>query len=146
MDVSVQAQTLNLLKNLQREFDLSYVFIAHDLSVVEHISDRVAVMYVGKIAEMASSEELYKHPLHPYTEALMSSVPRPDPTKKRERILMEGDVADPADPPSGCLFHPRCRYAQDICKTDTPTLREVRPDHFVSCHFADELELKGVDG
>ncbi len=144
LDVSVQAQTLNLLKGLQRDFDLAYIFIAHDLSVVQHISDRVAVMYVGKIVEMANSLELYSNPLHPYTEALMSSVPRPDPTRKKERILMQGDVADPANPPPGCLFHPRCRYVQERCKTKIPKFRELKPDHFVACHFAEELELKGV--
>lgn len=145
LDVSVQAQTLNLLKSLQKDFDLSYIFIAHDLSVVQHISDRVAVMYVGRIMEMAEAEELYLHPLHPYTEALMSSVPKPDPRRKKQRILMEGDVADPSNPPPGCLFHPRCRYAVDKCKQAIPELRELRPDHFVACHLADELELRGVE-
>jgi peptide/nickel transport system ATP-binding protein len=144
LDVSIQAQTLNLLKSLQRDFDLSYIFVAHDLSVVQHISDRVAVMYVGKIMEMADSFELYSKPLHPYTEALMSAVPRPDPHHKRERVLMEGDIPDPANPPSGCLFHPRCRYAQERCKTEIPAFREIRPDHFAACHFAEELTLKGI--
>jgi peptide/nickel transport system ATP-binding protein len=144
LDVSVQAQTLNLLKDLQRDFGLAYIFVAHDLSVVQHISDRVAVMYVGKIAEMADSVQLYTRPLHPYTEALMSSVPKPNPRIKKERILMRGDVADPSNPPTGCLFHPRCRYAEDVCVTDVPELREIRPDHFSACHFAGELELKGV--
>jgi peptide/nickel transport system ATP-binding protein len=144
LDVSVQAQTLNLLKDLQRDFGLAYIFIAHDLSVVQHISDRVAVMYVGKIAEMAGAVALYTTPLHPYTEALMSAVPKPDPTYKKERILMQGEVADPANPPPGCLFHPRCRYAQERCKTEIPAFRELKPDHFVACHFAEELELKGV--
>ena len=144
LDVSVQAQTLNLLKELQRDFDLAYIFVAHDLSVVQHISDRVAVMYVGRIAEMADAVELYNRPQHPYTEALMSSVPKPDPRRQKERIIMKGDVADPANPPSGCLFHPRCRYAEDICVTDVPQLREVKTDHFSACHFAGELELKGV--
>ena len=144
LDVSVQAQTLNLLKELQVDFDLSYIFIAHDLSVVEHISDRVAVMYVGRAAEMASSTELYTHPLHPYTEALMSAVPRPDPTRARDRILMKGDVADPSNPPPGCLFHPRCRYARERCEQEVPEFREVEPDHFVACHFAEELELRGI--
>jgi len=144
LDVSVQAQTLNLMNDLKADFNLAYIFIAHDLSVVQHISDRVAVMYVGRIAEVADSIELYEHPLHPYTEALMSSVPRPDPRAKKERIIMEGDVADPGNPPPGCLFHPRCRYAQERCKVDVPELRELKPDHFVACHFAEELELSGV--
>jgi peptide/nickel transport system ATP-binding protein len=112
--------------------------------VVQHISDRVAVMYVGKIAEMAGSEELYSYPLHPYTEALMSSVPKPDPKYESHRIIMEGDVADPSNPPSGCYFHPRCRYVIDVCKQDPPEFRELKPDHFVACHRAEELELKGV--
>jgi peptide/nickel transport system ATP-binding protein len=144
LDVSVQAQTLNLMNDLKADFNLAYIFVAHDLSVVQHISDRVAVMYVGRIAEMADSIELYNHPLHPYTEALMSSVPRPNPRVKKERIVMEGDVADPGNPPPGCLFHPRCRYVQERCKTEIPQLRELRPDHFASCHFAEELELKGI--
>ena len=144
LDVSVQAQTLNLMNDLKADFNLAYVFVAHDLSVVQHISDRVAVMYVGRIAEMADSIELYTKPIHPYTEALMSSVPRPNPRIQKERIVMEGDVADPGNPPPGCLFHPRCRYVQDICKKEIPELKEYRPDHFAACHFADELELKGV--
>lgn len=144
LDVSIQAQTLNLLQDLQSDFDLAYVFVAHDLSVVQHISDRVAVMYVGKIAEMAQSDALYNEPLHPYTEALMSAVPKPDPLYESKRIVMQGDVADPANPPPGCYFHPRCRYAQDICKTKEPEFRELKPDHFVSCHFADTLKLQGV--
>jgi peptide/nickel transport system ATP-binding protein len=144
LDVSVQAQTLNLLKDLQHDLNLSYIFVAHDLSVVQHISDRVAVMYVGRIVEMADAEELYLNPLHPYTEALMSSVPKPDPRRKKQRILMEGDVADPGNPPPGCLFHPRCRYAKDICGKEIPVFRELKPDHFVACHLAEELELRGV--
>jgi peptide/nickel transport system ATP-binding protein len=144
LDVSVQAQTLNLMNDLKADFNLAYIFVAHDLSVVQHISDRVAVMYVGRIAEMADSIELYNHPLHPYTEALMSSVPRPDPRIQKERIIMEGDVADPGNPPPGCLFHPRCRYVQDRCKTEIPELRELRPDHYAACHFAEELDLKGI--
>jgi peptide/nickel transport system ATP-binding protein len=132
------------MNDLKADFNLAYIFVAHDLSVVQHISDRVAVMYVGRIAEMADSIELYNHPLHPYTEALMSSVPRPNPRIKKERIVMEGDVADPGNPPPGCLFHPRCRYVQERCKTDIPQLRELRPDHFASCHFAEELDLKGI--
>jgi peptide/nickel transport system ATP-binding protein len=144
LDVSIQAQTLNLLQDLQAEFHLTYLFVAHDLSVVEHISDRVAVMYVGKIVEMAETEELFLHPLHPYTEALMSAVPQPDPKHRSRRIVLEGEVANPAKPPSGCYFHPRCRYAVDQCKTTGPDLREIRPDHYVSCHRAEELSLLGV--
>ena len=144
LDVSIQAQTLNLLQDLQQDFNLSYIFVAHDLSVVEHISDRIAVMYVGKIAEMASAEELYSKPLHPYTEALLSAVPKADPLYKSERIVMQGDVADPSNPPSGCYFHPRCRYAIDVCKQKDPEFRELKPDHFVACHRAEELNLEGI--
>lgn len=144
LDVSIQAQTLNLLQDLQQDFGLAFLFVAHDLSVVQHISDRVAVMYVGKLAEVADSLTLYENPLHPYTEALMSSVPLPDPTRTKERIIMQGDVADPSNPPSGCYFHPRCRYTKEICKKETPLLREIKPDHFAACHFAGELDLKGV--
>ena len=148
LDVSVQAQTLNLLQDLQEEFQLTYLFVAHDLSVVEHISDRVAVMYVGKLVELASTEELYYNPQHPYTEALLSAVPKPDPRlrNKGNRIRLEGEVADPASPPSGCYFHPRCRYARDRCKVETPALREVAPGHFAACHFSEELQLRGVAG
>jgi len=144
LDVSIQAQTLNLLQDLQADFNLAYVFVAHDLSVVQHISDRVAVMYVGKIAEMAESDELYNNPLHPYAEALMSAVPKPDPKYESERIIMKGDVADPSNPPPGCYFHPRCEYAVDICHQEEPEFRELKPDHFVSCHRAEELQLRGV--
>ena len=144
LDVSVQAQTLNLMNDLKADFNLAYIFVAHDLSVVQHISDRVAVMYVGRVMEMADSLSLYEKPLHPYTEALMSSVPRPDPRLKKERIIMEGDVADPGNPPPGCLFHPRCRYVQDRCKVEVPELREIKPDRFAACHFAEVLDLKGV--
>ncbi len=144
LDVSIQAQTLNLLQDLQADFDLAYVFVAHDLSVVQHISDRVAVMYVGKIAEMAGSDVLYNNPLHPYTEALMSAVPKPDPMYASERIVMPGDVADPSNPPPGCYFHPRCNYAVDICSKEEPEWRELEPDHFVACHRAEELQLRGV--
>ena len=144
LDVSIQAQTLNLLQDLQKDFNLSYIFVAHDLSVVEHISDRVAVMYVGKVAEIATADELYSHPLHPYTEALLSAVPKPDPFYKSDRIVMQGDVADPSNPPSGCYFHPRCRYAQEVCKLQTPEFRELKPDHFVACHRAEELTLEGI--
>lgn len=144
LDVSIQAQTLNLLQDLQRDFNLAYIFVAHDLSVVQHISNRVAVMYVGKLVEMADAETLYLTPLHPYTEALMSSVPKADPKYKSDRIIMQGDVADPSNPPPGCYFHPRCRYAIDRCKTEAPVFRELKPDHFVSCHRAEELQLRGV--
>ena len=144
LDVSIQAQTLNLLQDLQKDFNLSYVFVAHDLSVVQHISNRVAVMYVGKIAEMAEAEALYLNPLHPYTEALMSAVPKADPRYVSDRIVMQGDVADPSNPPPGCYFHPRCRYTKDVCSQQTPEFREIKPDHFVACHRAEELQLRGV--
>jgi peptide/nickel transport system ATP-binding protein len=144
LDVSIQAQTLNLLQDLQKDFNLSYIFVAHDLSVVQHISDRVAVMYVGKVAEIASAEELYANPLHPYTEALLSAVPKADPRYHSDRIVMQGEVADPSNPPSGCYFHPRCRYAQDICKSKTPELREIKPNHFAACHLSEELKLEGI--
>jgi len=146
LDVSIQAQTLNLLQDLQEEFGLTYLFISHDLSVVEHISDRVAVMYVGKLVETATTDELFLDPRHPYTEALLSAVPKPDPRTRGEPIVLPGEVADPAHPPSGCYFHPRCRYRIERCETEEPVLREVGPDHFVSCHRAEELHLTGVLG
>ncbi len=146
LDVSVQAQILNLLQDLQEQFGLTYLFIAHDLSVVEHISDRVAVMYVGKLVESAATEELFLHPLHPYTEALLSAVPKPDPRQRTEPIVLPGEVADPANPPSGCHFHPRCRYKIDRCSVEEPVLRQLVPGHFVSCHRAEELQLSGVLG
>jgi peptide/nickel transport system ATP-binding protein len=144
LDVSIQAQTLNLLQDLQEEFNLSYIFVAHDLSVVQHISDYVAVMYVGKLVEYADNERIFFAPRHPYTEALLSSVRRPDPLSRRERIVLEGDVPDPANPPSGCYFHPRCRYAEERCQVETPPLREIEPGHFSACHFAEDLTLQGV--
>ncbi len=146
LDVSVQAQILNLLAELRETFQLSYIFIAHDLSVVEHISDRVAVMYLGKIVEISDAETLYQSPRHPYTEALISAVPLPDPSvqRKRERIRLEGDVPDPSQPPTGCHFHPRCRYATDLCKQQTPQLQEVAPGVQVACHLSETLELQGV--
>ena len=144
LDVSVQAQILNLLLELQERLGLTYLFVAHDLSVVKHISERVAVMYVGRIVEMAKTEELFYHPRHPYTEALMSAVPKPDPRLRSERIVLEGEVADPANPPSGCYFHPRCRYATEVCRTETPVQEEISPKHYVSCHRAHEIELRGV--
>jgi len=144
LDVSVQAQTINLLQDLQEEFHLTYLFITHDLSVVKHISNRVAVMYVGKLVEMADTKELFHNPQHPYTEALLSAVPKPDPRFHKQRILLEGDVADPSNPPGGCYFHPRCRYAVEVCRMETPELREISPDHFVSCHLCDKLSLAGI--
>ncbi len=163
LDVSIQAQILNLLQDLQQELGLTYLFVAHDLSVVEHISDRVAVMYVGKLVEEADTEELYERPLHPYTEALLSAVPKPNPRLRRrsfavngsagtngtagvagKRILLRGEVADPSNPPTGCYFHPRCAYAIDLCKTDSPPLRELLPGRTVACHRSEELQLAGV--
>jgi peptide/nickel transport system ATP-binding protein len=144
LDVSVQAQILNLMQDLQAEFNLTYLFISHDLSVVEYIASRVAVMYVGKLVEVAPTGDLFATPKHPYTEALLSAVPKPDPRLRSKRIVLEGDVADPANPPSGCYFHPRCRYAKDACKFESPVLREVVPGHSVACHFAQELSLQGV--
>ncbi len=146
LDVSVQAQIVNLLLDLQEQLGLSYLFVAHDLSVVKHVSDRVAVMYVGKMVEIAETEALFTTPQHPYTEALLSAVPKPDPRLRTQRIFLEGEVADPAHPPSGCYFHPRCKYAKDVCRTDPPTLRELTPGHWVSCHRAHELTLVGVVG
>ena len=146
LDVSVRAQILNLMEDLRRDMDLTYLFISHDLSVIRHICDRVAVMYVGKLVEVADANTLYTNPLHPYTESLMSAVPIPNPDLRdsQDRIQLEGEVADPADPPSGCYFHPRCRYAKEVCSTETPDLRDMGDAHTVACHFADELELTGV--
>jgi peptide/nickel transport system ATP-binding protein len=144
LDVSVQAQILNLLLELQERLGLTYLFVAHDLSVVKHISDRVAVMYVGRIVETAPAEELFASPKHPYTEALLSAVPKPDPRLRADRIILQGEVADPANTPSGCHFHPRCKYAQAVCREKDPVQEEIAPDHFVSCHRAKELSLRGV--
>jgi peptide/nickel transport system ATP-binding protein len=146
LDVSIQAQILNLLQDLQKQFGLTYLFVAHDLSVVEHISNRVAVMYVGKLVEHATTAELYANPRHPYTEALLSAVPKPDPRIRTEPMVLPGEVPDPANPPSGCAFHPRCRYAKDICKTEVPALRKIEAEHWSACHFAEELRLTGVFG
>ena len=146
LDVSIQAQVLNLLQEVQQKLGLTLLFIAHDLSVVEHVSDRIAVMYVGKLVEMAETEVLLGHPLHPYTEALISAVPPADPDIRLDRIILEGDVPSPANPPPGCVFHPRCRYAQDVCRVEEPQLVEAQPGHYASCHFAAELSLQGIGG
>ncbi len=146
LDVSVQAQILNLLQALQTELGLTYLFIAHDLSVVRHIADRVAVMYVGKIVENAPVDALFQKPRHPYSEALMASVPIADPARRQAPLLLQGEIADPANPPSGCPFHPRCRYATPQCATEVPALRTVESGHEVSCHRAEELDLAGMAG
>jgi peptide/nickel transport system ATP-binding protein len=146
LDVSVRAQVLNLLEDLRKDLNLTYIFVSHDLSVIRYICDRVVVMYVGKMVESAPVNQLYQTPKHPYTEALMSSVPIQNPRLRalENRIRLEGEIADPSNPPSGCYFHPRCRYAQEICKTETPHLRQVGNDHFVSCHLAETLTLNGA--
>jgi peptide/nickel transport system ATP-binding protein len=145
LDVSVQAQVLNLMVELQMRLGLTYLFVGHDLSVVKHVSDRVAVMYVGQIVEMAVTRPLFQTPRHPYTEALLSAVPKPDPRLRANRIVLRGEVADPANPPSGCYFHPRCQYATDQCKQEKPVLQEIAPGHLVRCHRARELNLRGID-
>ncbi|PYZ97069.1 dipeptide/oligopeptide/nickel ABC transporter ATP-binding protein [Alteribacter lacisalsi] len=138
LDVSIQSQILNLMEDLQEEFGLTYVFIAHDLSVVRHISDRVGVMYLGRMVELADNEELYENPLHPYTRSLMSAVPNPDPDAKKERIILQGDVPSPSNPPSGCAFHTRCPEAMDICRQVRPEFREKTVNHFVACHLYED--------
>jgi oligopeptide/dipeptide ABC transporter ATP-binding protein len=139
LDVSIQAQIVNLMIDLQKELGLTYLFIAHDLKVVEHISSRVAVMYLGKIVELSEAEELYQGPKHPYTKALLSAIPLPEPGRKRERIILRGDVPSPIQPPSGCHFHPRCPVARENCKSDVPVLRDLgrKGPHWVSCHYAE---------
>jgi oligopeptide/dipeptide ABC transporter ATP-binding protein len=138
LDVSIQSQVLNILKDLQTEFGLTYLFIAHNLSVVEHVSDRVAVMYLGKMVELATREELYRKPLHPYTMALMSAIPVPNPRLKRERTILKGDVPSPLNPPKGCRFHPRCPVAMEICSLEEPVFKELLPDHWVACWVAEK--------
>lgn len=145
LDVSIQAEILNLLMELQSELGLTYLFIAHDLSVVAHISDRVAVMYVGQFVEFASIKELFTKPRHPYTEALLSAIPEVDPDVEMKPVSLQGEIPNPANPPSGCRFHTRCQYAEDKCRVEEPEWREVDTDHFVACHFTDELVLKGVE-
>jgi len=145
LDVSVQAQILNLLVDLQADLHLTYLFVAHDLSVVRHISNRVAVMYVGRMVELAETDELYRAPRHPYTAALLSAAPEPDPRVRSRRLMLQGEVANPAAPPGGCYFHPRCPYAIDVCRTQTPAWQEISPAHFVGCHRAHELQLAGVE-
>ncbi|MEZ4668297.1 MAG: ABC transporter ATP-binding protein [Anaerolineae bacterium] len=142
LDVSVQAQILNLLQDLRNQLGLTYLFISHDLSVVRHLSNRVAVMYVGKVVEVASTEDLFTDMQHPYTEALLASAPTPDPRIKNKRKPLTGEVADPANPPTGCYFHPRCPYAQERCKVEQPVLREVKPNHWASCHFSEEIKFQ----
>ncbi|MBV7334090.1 ABC transporter ATP-binding protein [Chloroflexi bacterium TSY] len=145
LDVSIQAQILNLLQDLQKQLGLTYLFVAHQLNVVEHICDQVAVMYVGKIVEMAPTQSLFQAPKHPYTEALLSSVPRPDPRNQVEEIILEGEVANPANPPTGCYFHPRCRYAVEQCRVEEPEMYEVESGHFAKCHLVHELTLMGIE-
>jgi len=138
LDVSIQAQVLNILRSLQRKFGLTYLFVAHNLAVVEHISDRVAVMYLGKVVELASREELFSHALHPYTKALMSAIPIPNPEVKRDRVILAGDVPSPLNPPTGCRFHPRCPIARPDCAQIDPELEELRPDHVVACRYVEK--------
>jgi peptide/nickel transport system ATP-binding protein len=144
LDVSVQAQILNLLLDLQQRLHLTYIFVAHNLGVVKHICDRVAVMYVGKLVEMAKTAELYHLPKHPYTAALMAAVPVADPRVQSGNVELKGEVPSPANPPSGCYFHPRCAYAEDLCRKEPPAFRETRPGHFVACHRAEEIDLPGI--
>ena len=144
LDVSIQAQIVNLLQDLQRRMELTYLFVAHDLSVVEHISDRVAVMYLGRIVELAGAEALYRAPRHPYTLSLLSAIPAPDPERRHRRVVLTGDVPSPANPPPGCGFHPRCPIARERCSRESPALRELEPGHVSACHFAEELAASAV--
>lgn len=148
LDVSIQAQIMNLLEDLQAEFDLTYLFIAHDLAAVRHISDRIAVMYLGNMVELAQGEDLYLKPLHPYTEALISAVPIPDPDIEatRQRIVLQGDVPSPLNPPSGCVFHTRCPFAWEKCSKVAPVMTEAEPGHFVACHLLESPERRVQDG
>jgi peptide/nickel transport system ATP-binding protein len=145
LDVSVQAQILNLLVDLQADLRLTYLFVAHDLSVVRHISNRVAVMYVGRVVELASTDDIFHAPRHPYTAALLAAVPEPDPRLRRRRTVLSGEVANPAAPPPGCYFHPRCPHAIDVCRAQAPAWQEISPGRFVACHRAQELQLAGVE-
>ena len=145
LDVSVQAQVLNLMMELQEKLNLTYLFVAHDLSVVKHIANRVIVMYVGKVVEVAGTDDIFNHPKHPYTSSLLSAIPLPDPRAKKERTLLKGEVANPANPPSGCYFHPRCDFAKDICRTTAPSLEEASKAHYASCHFSRELDMPGIE-
>ena len=144
LDVSIQAQIINLLRDLQRKLGLTYLFVAHDLAVVEHLSDRVAVMYLGRVVELAGRDALYRAPHHPYTAALLSAIPVPDPSRRRRRIVLKGDVPSPANPPPGCPFHPRCFMAQPVCAREVPPLREVAPGRWAACHFAEEVPAKAA--
>jgi oligopeptide/dipeptide ABC transporter ATP-binding protein len=146
LDVSVKAQVLNLMMDLQDQFGLTYLFVSHDLSVVSQISDRVVVMYVGRIVEVGTPAELFRTPRHPYTAALLSAVPNPNPKSRGGQVLLTGEVASPANPPSGCYFHPRCPFATDRCRSEAPQLEEIAPGRYVSCHRARELELAGAPG
>ncbi|CAM3224464.1 oligopeptide/dipeptide ABC transporter ATP-binding protein [Paenibacillus lupini] len=144
LDVSIQAQIINLLKDLQEQYKITYIFISHDLSIVENISDRVAVMHLGKVVEMAGVDSMFKQPRHPYTEALLSAVPQPDPDLKKDRIVLEGEVPNPANPPSGCHFHPRCAYKTEKCVKEIPALRDIGDNHMAACHYAEQLTLRGA--
>lgn len=144
LDVSIQAQILNLLMDVQEQFQIAYLFISHDLSVIEHISDRVAVLYVGKLIELADKKALFSQPKNPYTEALLSAAPQAELEAKKKRIILKGEVASPIHPPTGCYFHPRCVYAQDICQSEAPLLEDQGDGHMAACHFASELTLRGV--